>query len=134
MILIIALFFITGLSESCLKIYNEFGLKDVGPYIFVLFFSALVFNLFLIIYKRRRINFISFLYGLLLGIPNQLTTRFFLKSLDTVPAAIAYPLMAASVVIICFFADLIVWKREFDRKQRLAIIILIAGIILLNLK
>lgn len=131
---IIFLFAITGLTDSMLKIYDVHGLPQDGAFVFFLFGSAFVFNLIWIAVQKRRFVVKYFLYGMILGIPNQLTTRFFLNSLENVKAAIAYPLFASSVVLITVLCDLLIWKKRFNPKQRIAYALLILGIVFLNLR
>ncbi len=131
---ILFLFFITGITDSMLKIYDTIGLPQDGAFVFFLFGSAFIFNLIWIGIQKRKIILKYFLWGMLLGIPNQLTTRFFLDSLQSVKAAIAYPLLASSVVVITILCDIFIWKKRFNVKQRFAFALLVVGIILLNVR
>ncbi len=132
--LAVLLFFITGFSDSFMKIYDEFGLSEPTLYIAILFSSALCFTILIIIFKKRSFNLRSILLGFLLGIPNQLTTKLFMKSLTSVPASIAYPLMASGVVLFALVTDAGIWKQKFDRKAILAYTLLLVGIVILNIK
>jgi drug/metabolite transporter (DMT)-like permease len=129
---LLLLFGVTGTTESMLKIYNEFGLENDSLYIFLVFTSALVFNLLWIILKKRKWSPLSLSYGLVLGIPNQLTTRFFMKSLITVPGALAFPLSASGVVFFVILTDIFIWKKKFTLQQRIALALLVVGITFLN--
>ena len=86
---IFMLIFVTGISETAMKIYNEFGLPNHSLFVLILFASALLTNLIIILYKRKKITQKSFGQGMILGIPNQLSTVFFLKSLKSIPASTA---------------------------------------------
>lgn len=131
---ILFLFFITGITDSMLKVYDSVGLPEDGGFVFLLFSSAFIFNLIWFLLKRNKIVWKYFFWGMLVGIPNQLTTRFFLNSLQTVKAAIAYPLLASSVVVITILCDIFIWKKKFTIKQRIAFAFLVLGIVLLNIK
>jgi drug/metabolite transporter (DMT)-like permease len=131
---ILFLFLITGFTDSMMKIYNSVGLQKDGAFVFFLFASAFVFNLIWLIVKKKKFIWKYFVWGLILGIPNQLTTRFFLNSLETVKAAIAYPLFASSVVLITVFCDLLIWKKRFSAMQRIAFGFLVLGIAMLNIR
>ncbi len=131
---LLILFFITGATESMLKVYDVFGLPEKGFFIFLIFASALLFNSFWILSLRQKIHWRSIGLGLILGIPNQLTTKFLIKGLETVPAAIAFPFTSSSVVVITILTELLFWKKRFSFKQKIALILMIAGIALLNLK
>lgn len=128
------LFVITGCTDATLKIFEELGHGPKEWFVFLIFASAGVWNLLVIAIRKTRFQMRSFGYGLVLGIPNQLTTRFFLSSLDSVPAAIAYPLMASGVVVITILTDIFIWRRRFNPKQRLALALIIGGIALLNIQ
>lgn len=131
---LLLLFFVTGITESLLKIYDEFGSHDESLFIFVLFFSAFIFNLIWLFIKKAKLHTASFLLGLILGIPNQLTTKFFLLALKEIPASLAFPISASGVVLLVILTDIILWKKKFSKKQKIALILLIVGIILLNLR
>jgi multidrug transporter EmrE-like cation transporter len=131
---IVLLFVVTGITETSLKIYDEFGLPTKGMFVFILFTTAFLINFVWILVQKRKIHWPSLLYGLALGIPNQLTTRFFLKSLETVSAAIAFPLMASGVVLFCIVADRFIWKIQFSLKEKIAFSFVVLGIALLNIQ
>lgn len=131
---LIVLFIISGVTDSTLKIYAELGRPDQAPFVFILFLSAFICTLFWV-WKTKRIFSLRFLfYGFLLGIPNQLSTRFFLRGLETVPASLAYPLTASSIVMLSIISDIFLWRRHFTPKQRLALLLLIAGIVFINIR
>lgn len=128
------LFVITGCTDATLKLFDELGNGPREWFVFLIFISAGVWNLLVIALRRIRFQWRSFGYGLVLGIPNQLTTRFFLSSLDAVPAAIAYPLMASGVVVITIITDIAIWRHRFNHRQRMAMALIIGGIALLNIQ
>ena len=131
---IILLFVMTGITDSTLKIFDQYGSPDKSIFIATIFSTAFILTIGYLIVLKRKFNWISILYGLLLGIPNQLTTKFFLKSLDSVPAPIAYPAYASGVVVFTILSDLFIWKKYFTKKQRIAFILIVIGITLLNIK
>ncbi len=131
---IILLFIMTGINDSTLKIFDEFGSPDKSFFIVTIFTTAFLLTIVYLIVLKRKFNWISIFYGLLLGIPNQLTTKFFLKSLESVPAPIAYPAYASGVVIFTLLCDLFIWKKKFTPKQKIAFALIIVGITLLNIK
>ncbi|MCF7912802.1 MAG: hypothetical protein K9M99_09760 [Candidatus Cloacimonetes bacterium] len=132
--LVLLLFTVTGITDSFMKIYDEKGLSDPSLYLAILFTSALFFTLLLIFVKKRSFNLKSILLGLMLGIPNQLTTKFFMNSLTSIPASIAYPLLASGVVLLAVVTDAGIWKRKFSGKAIFAYLMLLIGIVFLNIK
>ena len=131
---LLILFAITGVTDSMMKIFTELGGGQTEQFVFSIFTSALIFNIIILVIRKQKITPKYFLWGMLLGVPNQLTTKFFLISLKHIPAAIAYPLMAASVVLICFIADQLLWKKRYTIRQRWALLFIFIGIVFLNLR
>jgi len=131
---LIILFIVSGLTDSTLKIYAELGRSNQTPFVFILFLSAFICTLFWVWKAKRPFSWQYILYGMALGIPNQLSTRFFLKGLEKVPATLAYPLTASSIVLLSIICDLLFWRRIFSFKERLALILLLFGIVLINIR
>lgn len=134
MIWLLSLFLISGVTESTLKIYNEFGSINQNPFLLVVFASAGIFTLILILISKRKFQLTSLMYGCFLGIPNQLSTLFFLKGLKAVPATIAYPVYASGIVIISILSDILIWKKLFSPKQRIALGLLVSGVLFISLR
>jgi len=74
------------------------------------------------------------LYGCVLGIPNRYSTVFFLKGLDSVPAALAYPLVAVSIVLLSIVCDIVIWNKRPSTRDALLWALMALSLVLLNLK
>ncbi|MDD3523223.1 MAG: EamA family transporter [Candidatus Cloacimonetes bacterium] len=130
---IMLLFVISGFSDASMKIFKELGSGNESFFVFMVFCSAFVYTLGSIILGKIAFSPKLVLYGFILGIPNRYSTVFFLKGLDQVPAAIAYPIVAVSIVLLSIFSDIFLWKRRPGGKDLLLWILLIISLILLNL-
>lgn len=128
------LFFTTGFTEIGLKIFDEIASAPHNQMLFYLFSSAFLINLVLIIRKKEKLQFKYLTAGLVLGIPNQLSSYFFLLALNSVEAAYAYPIVSSNVVLIGFLTDKIFWKSKFTRYQYIIFALIFVGVILLNVK
>lgn len=131
---IIALFLISGATDASLKIYKELGSSSEQLFVYLVFSSAFVLTLFAIIIGRIRFGYKSIAFGLILGLPNRLSTVFFLKGLDSVPAALAYPVVAVSIVLLSIASDILIWKKKAGGKEILLWILLVCALVLLNIK
>lgn len=131
---ILGLFLISGLTDASLKIYKELGSGAEAAFVLTIFASAFVFTLLAVVIGKIPLHPASLLFGCLLGLPNRYSTVFFLKGLDSVPAALAYPLVAVSIVILSIACDLALWKQRASRRDALLWALLVASLILLNLK
>ncbi len=130
---ILALFISAGVMDSFFKIYKVFGAHSESFFLVIGFSCAFVATLILIAIRRESISIRSFLWGLLLGVPNQLTAFFFMKSLGSIPATIAYPTRAASIVLLCVASDIVFWRLRINARQAIGYAIIVIGIVLLNL-
>ena len=133
-ILLFTFFFVSGFSESGFKIINEIATVSENQMLFYLFTFAFLINLIIVIARREKFNFKYFAGGLVLGVPNQLASLFFLLGLRTMNAAVAYPLVSSSVVLLGFLTDKFIWKTKFDKQQYLIYALIVIGVILLNIR
>lgn len=128
------LFLISGLTDASLKVYKELGSGAEPVFVLVIFASAFVFTLAAILLGKIPLSAKSVLFGCILGIPNRLSTVFFLQGLDSVAAAIAYPLVAVSIVLLSIMSDILIWKKQAIRRDALLWGLLLLSLLLLNLK
>ncbi len=131
---ILALFAISGLTDASLKVYKELGSGAESAFVLVIFAAAFIFTLAAILARRIPISLQSILLGCVLGIPNRYSTVFFLKGLDSVPAAIAYPLVAVSIVLLSIASDLAIWKKRPTSRDAILWVLLLLSLVLLNLR
>jgi multidrug transporter EmrE-like cation transporter len=131
---IIGLFIISGLTDASLKVYKELGSGNEALFIYIIFSSAFVLTLVAIIGSKLSFGYKSVLFGCMLGIPNRLSTVFFLKALDSIPAAIAYPTVAVSIVLLSIISDIILWKKQITWRDSLLWAMLVISLLLLNLQ
>ncbi len=89
LIWIALLFVITGATDLSLKIFSEYGGMDNNLFLFFLFSAAYVFTLLWIMFEHRSLDLASLGLGLLLGIPNQLSSLFFLNA-GPLPASLLF--------------------------------------------
>ncbi len=127
------LFAVSGLTDLSLKLYKEWGSGTEAFWIGIIFSSALLFTLILIIIRKVKLGWLPLLFGFGLGIPNRLSTVFFLKGLVSVPAAIAYPVTASGIVLVSIVSDALFWKRIPARREIAMYCLLAISLALLNL-
>jgi len=128
------LFLFTGVIDSIMKFYEHYGLYSTRPFMIYIFGSALIFNFLVVLIKKTPFHLKSFCLGMVLGIPNRLTTKYFLDALQEIPATMVYPMFAASVVVLGIFSDVLIWKKKFNFKQKIALLIMVVGMVLLYIR
>lgn len=123
-----------GLTDATSKIYEEVGpaaLKD--QFLLYTFGMALILCIALSLYKKQRLCGADVLFGLLIGIPNYLSSRFLLLSLSQVPAVVAYPSYSVGTIVLVTLVGVLVFKEKLSRRKLLALGIILAALALLNL-
>jgi len=133
MLWILALFAISGITDASMNIFKELGSSGEQFFVYVVFSSAFVYTLLAILIGRIHFSLAAVLYGFALGIPNRYSTVFFLKALDSISAAIAYPLVAVLIVVGSIISDVLLWKKKVQGRDILLWLLLIFSLILLNL-
>ncbi|MGM0607972.1 MAG: hypothetical protein ACQESP_06110 [Candidatus Muiribacteriota bacterium] len=129
---LIFLFLMTGMADFSLKFYETAYGADMNTFLFFLFFTAFIINSAMLIKQKRVPLFSNVLTGFMVGIPNQLTSLFFLMGLKEVPAVISYPFFGSGVVLVSVLCDKIFWKAKFTLRQKIGYALIVLGIILLN--
>jgi drug/metabolite transporter (DMT)-like permease len=130
---LVALFLVSGATETSLKLFKELGGGSEQVFIFIIFCSAFFITLAAIVAKRIPVSLAALLFGFAVGIPNRMSTVFFLQGLNTVPAVIAFPLVAIGVMLFSIVSDTLIWKRRLAGRELIMYALLALSVVLLNL-
>lgn len=125
---------IGGMGDGMSKVYEVYG--DSGfqnLFLFFTFFAALILCLGLMVKKQERLGIKELLFGFLLGVPNFLSSLFLLKSLDTVPAVIAFPTFSVAVILVVAVAGIFAFRETLQKRQVLGGVLICVALALLNL-
>ena len=124
----------SGMGDSMSKIYEVYG--DPGfqnLFLCVTFLSALILCLGLMAKKRERLGIRELLFGVLLGVPNFLSSLFLLKALASVPGVIAFPSYSVATILVVAMAGLLFFREKLARKQIIGAVLICIALVLLNL-
>ncbi|MBN2070475.1 MAG: EamA family transporter [Candidatus Krumholzibacteriota bacterium] len=129
------LFLVTGITSILLKSFSE-TLRDVDRMVFtwILFTVAAVFTWIMIAVRRVPFDKRTFMLGLLLGIPNLLSTFFALIALRSVPASIVFPFINVTVITGSTLAAFFIWKERLGKVAITGLAAAVVAIILLSMK
>ena len=113
---VVTLFLSMGAVEVVLKIYKEMHTPD-RPYLpfgflMVVFGSSMAIAWTWVAVRGARIRRRDVGAGLLLGIPNILSTYFMLLALRGLPGVVAFPVNSLSIIILGTLAGLVFWKEK----------------------
>jgi drug/metabolite transporter (DMT)-like permease len=111
-----AVFVGIGVNDVALKLYKVWRHELEEPFfIFFIFLFALLYTSIYIIIKKIKIEKRTAYLGLLLGIPNVLTTIFLLSALKVLPAIVVFPLMNVGIILLTTLMAFVIWKEKLNR-------------------
>ena len=131
---LIALLIMGGSVDALGKFYAEWGnpvIKD--HYLFYVFFCAFAYAVLLCVFTRQKLTRWDALFGVLVGVPNYLCSRFLLLSLADVPAVVAYPTFSVGTIVFVTLIGCLCFKERLTKRQMLAMGIILAALALLNM-
>lgn len=133
-LLMITMFGVMGTGDVLLKTFREMS-PDSERLVFtwLLFTSAALFTWLMIFIRRVPFNRSTFLLGLLLGVPNLLSTVFTLLALRGVPASIAFPFINLTVIFGSTLLAFAVWKEKLGKVATAGLVLAALALILLPL-
>jgi len=123
-----------GMADAMSKLYEEWGhpaWKD--HFLLYTFLVALVLCTVLCLVRREKLCLRDVLFGLGLGIPNYLSTRFLLLALGQLPAVVVFPTFSVGTIVLVTLAGLILFGEKLPGRKLLALGIILAALVLLNL-
>lgn len=123
-----------GGADAMSKIYEQLGvpaLKD--QFLLYIFLCALLLCIGVSVFQKQAFTRADLLAGLCIGIPNYYSARFLLLSLNNVPAVIAYPTYSAGTIIVVTLLGILFFHERPSHRQKAAIALILAALILLNL-
>ena len=131
---LIILLLVTGLTDSMAKIYEEMGPSELSAqFLLYTFGVALILCLCLMVYKKQKIGKMELLWGLLIGIPNFFSAKFMLRSLQDLPAVLAYPTYSVGTIVVISLAGVCFFKEKLGKRQKIAMGGILVALALLNM-
>lgn len=123
-----------GMGDGMSKVFEVYG--DPGfqnLFLFFTFLSALLLCIGLMLSQRERLGWKELGFGVLLGVPNFLSSLFLLRSLAAVPAVIAFPTFSVAVILVVSVAGVFFFRERLSRRQVIGCLLICAALALLNL-
>ena len=131
---LVALLIAGGSTDVLSKIYEEMGNAALSDqYLLYTFFVAFVLCVLVAVFRKQKLTALDFAFGLLVGVPNYFSARFLLLSLSAVPAVIAYPSYSVGTIVLIALVGKVFFKERLSRRQLVAMGVILAALILLNL-
>jgi drug/metabolite transporter (DMT)-like permease len=131
---LVLLFIGIGINDFAIKVFKGWRPEQEESYfIFFIFFSAFIYTSSYIIIKKIKIENQTVMLGLILGVPNVLTTVFLLNALAILPAIVVFPLMNVGIILLTTLMAFWIWKEKLNRWGVLALASGLLAILFLSL-
>lgn len=135
---IILLFLIVGFAEFSNKLFEIYGGSDYkAVFLFVVFFTAFWVSLFFTlkgVKKGRKVTKTDILTGLMVGIPNMFASYFLIESFNYYKASVVFPTVSSGTILLINAGGFFIFGERLKRKDIFAVLMIIAAIVLMNLK
>ena len=123
-----------GGGDAMAKVFDEWGSPErSAQFLLYTFLVALVLCLALMVKKGQRPGKAEVFFGFVIGVPNYFCTKFLLRALEEVPAVIVYPTFSVGTLLVVTLTGVLLFKERLGKRQQLAIGIILAALVLLNL-
>ena len=123
-----------GSTDAMSKIFEEMGsAAQKNHFLLITFAVALIFCILLARSRSERLTAKDAAFGLLIGIPNYLSSRFLLLSLSHIPAVVAYPTYSVGTIVLVTLLGRALFRERLSRRQLAALGVILVSLALLNL-
>lgn len=123
-----------GVTDSTAKIYESIGNEALNNnYLLFTFAVALILCAALCIVKKQKLTALDALFGLGIGVPNYFSAKFLLRSLESVPAVVAYPTCSVGTIVVVTAAGVLLFKEKLSKRKLGALVLIMIALALLNL-
>ncbi len=123
-----------GSGDAMSKVFAVYGPAAHGElFLFYTFVSAFLLCVVMILRKKERPDKYALIFGVLVGIPNFFSAKFLLMALKHLPAVIVYPTFSVATMLVITLAGICLFKERLRRLQWLALTVILAALVLLNI-
>ena len=123
-----------GSCDAMSKMFEEIGNPLLSnQFLFYTFICAFLMAAGLAALRKERPGKSELFYGIVIGVPNYFSARFFLRSLSTVPAVIAAPSCSVGTIVVVTLVGMLLFKEKLGKRQKVALGAILAALVLLNI-
>ncbi len=130
--LLALLFVVMIANDFSMKIVQEAGI-DFGSFLLFVFATAALICWGRVVILRTKVRRHDLLLGLLLGIPNYLSSWFLIRALKSLGAATVFPTVSAAGVVLTALVAVLFWKERPNRIAWIGIALAAVAVVLLGM-
>ncbi|MGN8969797.1 EamA family transporter [Intestinimonas sp. HCP28S3_D6] len=125
---------LNGTSDAMSKVFTQLGRRqDDGLFMFYIFLFAGLATLTILVKERRPPTGRDIFFGVLVGVPNFLSSRLLLAALAELPAFLVYPSYSVGVILTISVVSFFLFHERLNSRQMGAAGITLGALVLLNL-
>ena len=118
-----ALFIGIGLNDFAMKLFQEWRPPTDKPFFLLCVFAfSFVYTVGLMLWRRTKPDMPTLRRGMVLGVPNILSSFFLLSALTSLEAIFVYPAMNIGVILLTTLGAALLWRERLDRWGVLALL------------
>lgn len=126
--------FLNGTGDAMSKVFTQLGRRqDDGLFMFYIFLFAGLATLVLLMKEHRTLTGRDIFFGVLVGVPNFLSSRLLLAALTELPAFLVYPSYSVGVILVISVASFFLFRERLNGRQMGAAGMILGALVLLNL-
>lgn len=123
-----------GINDFSMKIFQQTYSEVEKPYfLFSIFFSAFLYSLFYIKFKKLKLEKNTIIKGVILGVPNVYSTIFLIGALTQLPAVLVFPLTNIGIIILTAILAALIFKERLNRYGIYSLVLGLISIIFLTI-
>ena len=116
------------------KVFTQLGRRqDDGLFMFYIFLFAGLATLTILVKERRPPTGRDIFFGVLVGVPNFLSSRLLLAALAELPAFLVYPSYSVGVILTISVISFFLFRERLNGRQMGAAGMILGALVLLNL-
>jgi len=100
--------------------------------LFFVFFSALIISIKATKAVSNKKNW-DYIIGLMIGVPNLLTSYFLIQALSVMDAVIVFPIFSGGTIILASIFSAIAFKEQLKLKEYIGIILMVMAVGLISI-
>ena len=136
-ILLLTLFF-SGGADAMSKVFEQLGdPAENSRFFFWLFVTALLMTAGFALREGRRTGkrlvLRELAAGAAVGVPNYFSSFLLLRSLQSLPAFLVFPVFSTGAILLTLLAGALFFRERLTRRQTLGVCLILAALVLLNL-
>ena len=132
--LLLGLMLLAGIGDATSKFHEELGNPKLNDtFLLFIFGTACLLCIVVMIYKKQRIGKWEVLFGAAIGVPNYLSSKFLLLSLNHLLAVVAFPSFCVGCIVVVTLAGVFLFKEKLSQRQWIALAMIAAALAMLNM-